>query len=58
MPKNLSVVENRNIHVPLKYDVIVSWAKTEMQPLSYKVRLIRVRPKSHIEGLKIIDGVS
>jgi hypothetical protein len=42
----------------LKYDVIVSWAETEMQPLSYKVRLIRVKPKPHIQELKIIDGVS
>jgi hypothetical protein len=57
MPKNLSVEENWNTHVPSKYDVIVSWEKPELQPLVHEVQLVRVKPKLHIEELKI-DGVS
>jgi len=56
MPKILSVKENRNMSS--KYDVTVSWAKPELQPLFHQVQLIRVEPKPPKVARIRVDGVS
>jgi hypothetical protein len=56
MPKNLSVKENGNI--PSKFDVTVSWAKPELQPLYHQVELIRVKPEPTKVARIKVDGVS
>jgi hypothetical protein len=56
MPKILSVKENRNTFP--NYDVTVSWAKPELQPLFHEVELIRVKPKPQPVARIEVDGVS
>ena len=56
MPKKLSVKENRTISS--KYDVTVSWAKPELQPLFHQVELIRVKPEPAKVAQIRVDGVS
>jgi len=41
-----------------KYDVTVSWAKPELQPLFHQVRLERVEPKPLEVARITVDGVS
>jgi hypothetical protein len=56
MPKNLTVKEKHNISS--KYDVTVSWAKTELQPLFHQVELIRIKPERTKVARIRVDGVS
>lgn len=41
-----------------KFDVTVSWAKPELQPLFHEVQLIRVEPKPPTVTRTEVDGVS